>query len=259
MSTCRIFLFALFPFCMALADGKHLEIMAPISRQHDFHGKPQQVIERCFESTDGKENKLISTKKSEYDPEGNALRIESFDASNKTTESEIYQYDAERTWVALIEQSGGALPTTFRIFLDQPSKRIAHVDSKTKQTEFYTYSAQGFELSTITKSATGKTLEQTTMKRNAANKEEQVVFEEPPGKKTSEISIQWSDKGFQVQETLIMHDQGGDRIEITYEHPEIDAAGNWIIEIKKQVMHQANGSTIPLPTETTKREIKYHP
>ena len=259
MNTCRILWFALLPFTTAFAGGKQLEIMAPHSRQQDFHGKPKQVIERCFESRDGKESKLTSTKKYEYDADGNALRIETFDAAGKRTDSEIYQYDAEGTWVALVEQSGGELPKTSRIFLDPLSKRIAHVDAKSKQTEFYMYSPQGFELSTITKSANGNVVEQTTMKRNAANKEELVVFEEPPGKKTSEISIQWSEKGFQIQETLIMHDQGGDRIVITYEHPEVDAAGNWIIEIKKQVMHQANGEVIPLPTETTKREIKYHP
>ncbi|MDZ4402346.1 hypothetical protein [Prosthecobacter sp.] len=259
MNTCRILLFALLPLTVALGGGKHLEIMAPLSRQQDFHGKPQQVIERCFEGDDGKAPKLLSTTRSEFDADGNALRIEEVDEVEKKTDSEIYQYDAEGTWTALVEQSGGASPTTFRIFLDAASRRIAHVDAKSKQTEFYTYSAQGFELGTVTKTSTGKVEEQTTMQRNAANKEERVVFEEPPGKKTTEMSIQWSDKGFQTQETMIMHDEGGDRIVVTFEYPEVDAAGNWLVQIKKQVLHQAKGETIPLPTETNKREIKYHP
>lgn len=259
MNTRQIFLLALFPLTMALGGGRHLEIMAPLSHQHDLKARPQQVTERCFESSAGKGLHLISTKRSEYDPEGNALRIETFDAANKKTGFETYQYDTQGTWVILVEQSEGALPTTFQIFLDEASRRIAHVNSKTKQTEFYTYSNQGFELSSIIKSATGKVIEQTTMQRNAANKEKRVLFEEPPGKKTSEILVQWSDKGFESESTMIMHDEGGDRIVMHYEHPELDASGKWIVQIKTQTLHQANGEKVPLPTETTKREIKYHP
>lgn len=259
MQTHRILWFTLLPLTLALGGGKHLQIMAPMSRQQDFHGKPHQVIERCFEESDGKASKLLSTKRSEFDADGNALRIEELDEVEKKKESETYQYDAEGTWTGLVEQSDGTFPTTFRIFLDQPSRRIAHTDAKSKQTEFYLYSDQGFELSTIKKTSTGKVLEQTTMKRNAANKEEQVVFEEPQGKKTTEISIEWNYKGFQSQETMIMHDQGGDRIVMTYDYPEVDAAGNWLVQIKKSLLHQANGERIPMPTETTKREIKYHP
>lgn len=176
----------------------------------------------------------------------------------KTRVTETYQYDTEGTWTGLVEQSGSSSPITYRIFLDKASRRIAHVDAKSKQTEFYSYSEQGFEISTIKKTAAGQVVEQVVMKRNAANKEEQVVFEEK-GKKTTEIIIRWSDKGFQTHEEMIQHDQGGDRFVITYEHPEVDEVGNWIVQIKKVVLHQANGERVPFPGEMTKREIKYHP
>lgn len=256
----RLAFFFLLPIATtALAGGKHLDIMAPLSRQHDLRGKPHQVTERCYELADGKARELVSTKRAEYDAEGNGRRIENVDVAEKKTDTETYQYDAEGTWIGLVEQSGGSLPVTFRIFLDAASRRVAHVDGKSKQTEFYTYSEQGYELGTVTKTSTGKVVDQTTMKRNAANKEELVVFEEPPGKKTAEISIRWSDQGFQMAETMIMHDQGGDRMEMSYEYPEVDAAGNWLVQIKKVVVHQANGDRFPLPTETTERVITYHP
>ena len=259
MITLRILCFALLSVTGALGAGKHLEIMAPMSEQHDLHGKPHVVSERCFEAVDGREDKLVSTEKSEFDAAGNERRIEKVDVADKKTDTETYQYDADGTWIGLVEQSGGSFPVTFRIFLDAASRRIAHVDGKSKQTEFYTYSEQGFELGTVTKTSTGNVVEQATMKRNAANKEELVVCEEPPGKKMWEVSIRWSDKGFQTQETMIMHDQGGDRMEMTYEYPEVDAVGNWLVRIKNVMVHQANGDRFPLPTETTKREITYHP
>ncbi|MDI1314405.1 hypothetical protein [Prosthecobacter sp.] len=249
----------LLPFTVAQGGGKHLEIMAPLSRQHDFFGKPHQVTERCFESTGGKESKLMSTKHSEYDPEGNALRIETFNEANKKTDSEIYKYDAEGTWTTLVEQSGGSASTTFHIFLDPASRRIAHVDARTKQSEFYSYSVQGFELGTTMKTAAGKVVERTMFQRNSANKEEHVVFEEMPGKMTTEFSIQWLEKGFESGSTMIMHDEGGDRIVMSYEYPEVDVTGNWIVQVKTQVLHQTSGERVSLPTETTKREIKYHP
>ena len=249
---------ALFPLSLALAGGKHLEIMAPLSRQEDFQGKPQLVVERCYEEEPGTAPKLLSTSRSEFDAAGNKLRDEEVDEEEKTKETETYQYDAEGTWTGLVEQSGNSLPITYRIFLDPATRRIAQVDAKSKETEFYIYSEQGFEMGTIKKTASGQVIEQTTMKRNAANKEEHILFEEK-GKKAFEISIRWSDKGFQMQEEMIFHADGGDRMVANYEYSEFDAAGNWIVQIKKQVMHQANGERMSLPDEITKREIKYHP
>lgn len=258
MKFSRILLFTLFPLSLALGVGKHLEIMAPMSLQHDFQGKPHQVIERCHEEESGKAPKLLSTKRSEFDQDGNVVRIEEVDEVEKTKETETYQYDAEGTWTVLVEQSGSDLPITYRIFLDKASRRIAHVDGRSKETEFYTYSEQGFEMGTIKKTAAGQVVEQVTMKRNALNKEEHVLFEEK-GKKAFELSIRWSDKGFQTHEEMILHAEGGDRFVTTYEYPEVDAAGNWIVRIKKQVMVQANGERVSVPDEVCKREIKYHP
>ncbi len=255
----RFILLAFVPFTIAFGGGKHLEIMAPMCQQSDFKGRPHHVFERCFESSESEASHLVSTARKEYDPDGNALRLEEFDASNKKTDSEVYQYDADGTWVFLIEQTEASFPKTFQIFLDLASRRIAHVEAKSKQTEFYTYTEQGFELGTSTKSSTGKIIEQTSFRRNISNKEERVIFEEPAGNKTTEILIEWSEKGFEKQSTMIMHDRGGDRIVSTFEYPEVDAVGNWLTCVKKRELHQSNGEKVPMATETLKREIRYHP
>lgn len=243
---------------MVQAGGKHLEVMAPLCKQSDFHGKPHRVTESTFESSDGKNPKLESVKQSEYDKDGNAIRIETFDESNQKTDSEIYAYDADGTWVSLVELTEGA-QTTFQIFIDLKTKRIAKVDQGSKNTEFISHSERGFALGTIIRTAAGKIVEKTTFKRNALDKEENVLFEEPAGKKTTEISIQWTDKGMESSSTLIMHDKDGDRFVMTYEYPEIDAVGNWLTQIEKKVLILKNGEQRPLPTVTHQRTITYHP
>ncbi|MES2507742.1 MAG: hypothetical protein V4599_13635 [Verrucomicrobiota bacterium] len=243
---------------MVQADGKHLEVMAPLCRQNDFHGKPHLVTESSFESPEGDHDKLESVKRSEYDKDGNAIRVETFDSSNRKTDSEIYTYDEGGTWVSLVELSEGT-QTAFQIFVDLKTKRIAKVDQRSKNTEFISYSEQGFELGSITQTIAGKTLEKTTFRRNALNKEEHVLFEEPIGKKTSEFIIQWLPEGFERTSTIIMHDKDGDQFVMTYEYPEIDSAGNWLTQIEKSVLILKNGEKRSLPTVTNKRKISYYP
>jgi hypothetical protein len=250
----------LLPFIAAHAGGKHLEIMAPLSKQSDFKGKPHKVTETTYEASETTgQPRLESTEYSEYDKDGNPLRIETFDASNRKTDSEIYGYDAEGTWISLIEQSKNSPQKTLKIFLDQPGKRIARVDQRSKETEFYSYSQSGFELATALHTTAGRVIDKTTFKRNRADKEEHVLFEEPPGNKTTEISVTWTAQGFEESTTMTFHNRDRDKIVVTYEYPDVDPTGNWLTQIQKQVLHRANGETSPMPTETVKRTITYHP
>lgn len=250
----------LLSFVFSYAGGKHLAVMAPDSRQNDLKGKPHKVVLRSLESSEGGgQPALVSTTTSEYDKDGNSIFTETVDASNKKTDFEKRGYDAEGTWVSLVEMEEGSPQKTMSIFIDASTKRIAKVDQNSRQTEFISYSEHGFEVGTVTQTAAGKVVEKTTIRRNSSDKEEHVVFEEPPGKKTSEISIRWNAQEFEEGTTFTMYDKEGGRIVITFEYPDVDPAGNWLTQIKKQVLHTADGMQVPMPTEINKRTITYHP
>ncbi|HYF34651.1 MAG TPA: hypothetical protein VD994_05120 [Prosthecobacter sp.] len=246
------------PCPAAQAGGKHLEVMAPMCRQNDLLGRPHRVTEHSYESSEGKPEALESVSHWEYDKDGNELRNETFDSSQRKVESQIYTYDAEGTWISLTEEADGEL-SRHRIAIDAKTRRITKVNSESKQTEFITYSEGGFEVESITRNAEGKAVEKVTLQRNAAGKEEHVLFEEPPGKTTTEFFLEWTPEGFQMTATLIMHDNDGAKIITSYEYPETDAAGNWLTQIQKQVLQEKNGERIRLPTVTVKRTISYHP
>lgn len=200
---------------------------------------------------------LESVKKSEYDQDGNALRIESFDASDRKTSSDVYGYDEGGNWTSLIEEADGSV-TNYLVFADPKTKRIAKVHSRSKDTEFITYTEQGFESATLTQTSTGRILEKTTIRRNSSQQEENVLFEEPPGTKTTEFQIQWSDRGFESRSVLVMHDKGGDQMVIQFEYPDVDAQGNWLTQIEKRVLMLKNGDKRTLPTVINKRTLSYH-
>ncbi len=262
MRLISFFLLTLCPLSMAWAGGKHLEVMAPLCRQMDYHGKPHQVLERRYEDSETGVKKLVSTLRIEFDAEGNQLSEEEVDAANKKLAFATYKYDASGTWVSLVEQLEDEPVKSYQIFVDLASRRIAHVEPKTQQTEFYSYTEQGFIQDTLLKTSAGKIIEKTTFRRNpTSHKEEQILFEElvVSKMKKEEFLVQWSDKGFETHSTFTMHHETSDSLVTTYEYPEVDASGNWLVCIETKVMHLANGEKVPLPTETVRRAITYHP
>ncbi|GEP41310.1 hypothetical protein [Brevifollis gellanilyticus] len=260
MPLIRPLLLVLCTLSIAWAGGKHLEVMAPYCQQMDYHGRPHCVIERRYETSDTGTQKLISTIRLEFDAEGNLLHEEEVDAANKKLSFADYKYDASGTWVSLVEQLEDEPVKSYQIFVDTASRRVAHVEPKTKQTEFYSYTAQGLINDTLLKTSAGKIIETTTFRRNASShKEEQILTEKDEGRQSTEYLMQWSDKGFEIHSTFIMRHESDDRLITTYEHPDVDANGNWLICIETSTMHRPNGEKIPLPKETVKREITYHP
>ncbi len=238
----------------AFGDG-HLKIMVPLSKQHDFKGRPETVMEKNYEIEGDGSRRLVKSKVREYDSAGNLIREKTEGERGGSTST--YEYDKNGTWIGLTEADEEEV-RRFKIFLDEDRRRIAKVDEATNETEITVYSERGYEVGSFTRLDDGAIAQKVTIKRNSSDKEEFVVFEEPEGTKSSEIRIEWNAELFQSLSTFTLLSRGEATFVSNFSYEEVDGSGNWLRRAEKKLLKLPNGVSKELPVEVSEREIKYH-
>jgi len=237
--------------CGSHARPAHLDIMVPDIRDSDLKGPVKSVEHKVWKNVSDE----YTLEKSEYDREGNLLKVTEQDKDGNPIETTTFIYDENGCYIRkLYKDEKKDAENSWEVILNAETRQIARrADDGRICVE--TYSPQGYLLSYRQMDKDQKPIFSREYTRDESNRRTKYTYLKER-KPVYTYYYKWTDNGFMDMEAQTYHQEKAKRRN-TYEYLVTDGHGNWTQRI--MVRYDISGKQpVKVYEHTVQRKIEYY-